>query len=85
MESVFDAAVSDHEAGADDHELENVAAILVSSLVRGFCIGNATELDPEAFLDDIFDVYATDGIMSEERKTSRSRIYFCVMDGLIFV
>ncbi|XP_022094993.1 zinc transporter ZIP12-like [Acanthaster planci] len=66
-ETVFEAAVANHQLGADDHELENVAAILISSLVRGFCIGNATELDPEAFLEDIFDTYATDGYLSEEK------------------
>ena len=55
-------------AGANDHEVEDVAAILISSLVRGFCIGNATEVDPDAFLEDIFETYSTDGIMSEERK-----------------
>ncbi|XP_038053148.1 metal cation symporter ZIP14-like [Patiria miniata] len=66
VETVFEAAVSDHEAGADDHELEEVAAILISSLVRGFCIGNATAVDPEAFLEDIFDHYAAGSYMSEE-------------------
>ncbi|XP_033638692.1 zinc transporter ZIP12-like isoform X3 [Asterias rubens] len=67
VETIFDAAVADHVAGANDHEVEDVAAILISSLVRGFCIGNATEVDPDAFLEDIFETYSTDGIMSEEQ------------------
>ncbi|XP_071504592.1 metal cation symporter ZIP14-like [Diadema antillarum] len=65
VESVFDGAVSDHEAGAVGEEMLSVCQTVVAGLLQGYCIGEATVPTKEAFVDAVFDDYATSGMILE--------------------
>ena len=66
VESVFTAAVADHEAGANETEAHAIAALVVSNLLKGYCIGVAALPSPDAFVDGVFNEYAEGGVISEE-------------------
>ncbi|XP_041466306.1 zinc transporter ZIP12-like [Lytechinus variegatus] len=66
VESVFTASVNDHEAGANESEVHAIAGLVVSSILQGYCIGEATLPSPEAFVDIIFDSFAEGGVIPEE-------------------
>lgn len=66
VESVFTATVVDHEAGANETEVHAIAELVVSNLLKGYCIGEATIPSPDDFVDAVFDSYATGGVIPEE-------------------
>ncbi|XP_030848888.1 zinc transporter ZIP12 [Strongylocentrotus purpuratus] len=66
VESVFTATVGDHEAGASEAEVHAIAELVVSNLLKGYCIGEATLPSPDDFVDAVFNSYATGGVIPEE-------------------
>eukprot|EP00057_Strongylocentrotus_purpuratus_P013003 XP_011667477.1 PREDICTED: zinc transporter ZIP12-like [Strongylocentrotus purpuratus] len=66
VESVFDETVNDHEAGADDDELQYAAQAVVAGLLQGYCIGEPTLPSTTDFTEAIFDTFATFGVITEE-------------------
>ncbi|PIK33005.1 putative zinc transporter ZIP12 [Apostichopus japonicus] len=65
VESLFSLTVDDHEAGATRDEMYKLSSFCISYLVQGFCIGSPTLVDPYAFVEDVFDQYGSQGIVSE--------------------
>ncbi|XP_070548906.1 zinc transporter ZIP12-like [Ptychodera flava] len=52
--------MDNHSVGADEDELEELSALTVSYLLFGYCIGEATEIDPDSFIHEVFDLYGND-------------------------
>ncbi|XP_070538234.1 zinc transporter ZIP12-like [Ptychodera flava] len=52
--------MDNHSVGADEDELEELSALTVSYLFFGYCIGKATEIDPDFFIHEVFDLYDND-------------------------
>ncbi|PIK60273.1 putative zinc transporter ZIP12 [Apostichopus japonicus] len=66
VETIFEAEVADHEAGATGEELLHMSPLMISYLLQGYCIGEASETDPQEFLENIFEKYGHDGTIPEE-------------------
>ncbi|XP_071504610.1 metal cation symporter ZIP8-like [Diadema antillarum] len=66
VETIFDEAVSDHEAGASEEEMLSVCEGVIAGLLQGHCIGEATVPTQEAFVDAVFDDHGSSGVITEE-------------------
>ncbi|XP_070576100.1 zinc transporter ZIP12-like [Ptychodera flava] len=64
--SIFeeDVEMENSTIGADFDEMESVAAVTVSYLLFGYCIGTPTEVDPESFIHNIFELYGEEDVIS---------------------
>lgn len=64
VESLYHDNVVDHD-GATKEEVFQIASFVVSYLLQGFCIGAPTQINPETFLKDIFQMYGNQDVIPE--------------------
>ncbi|XP_063957011.1 zinc transporter ZIP12-like [Lytechinus pictus] len=64
--SVFSATVENHEAGASHCEVSAVSGNVISRMLEGYCIGEASLPSTDDFTDVVFDSYGTDGVIHKE-------------------
>ncbi|XP_077978262.1 zinc transporter ZIP12-like [Glandiceps talaboti] len=58
-----DVSLDNSTIGADDDEMEELAAVTISYYLFGYCYGSPTEVDPDSFVDSIFALYGHDGVI----------------------
>lgn len=56
----------EHEDLASESQLEKLSAVIMTNLLHGECIGESSIVDPDLFVQEIFEEYGTSGIITEE-------------------
>ena len=65
---------NDEETEVQD-EFEKLSTMIITNIVLGRCIGEPESLNPEAFMDGIFELYAEEGSLVIHEEGNFSEIF----------